>query len=159
MTLHPVLSVAIEIEAIDPGALLGALQRDAAQTGAVASFSGYVRGEGISRLALEHYPGMTERAIQATMVAAAKRWPLQTASVVHRVGELDPGDPIVWVGVASAHRAAAFAACEYIMDFLKVSATLWKRECDLEGRWRWVDARSSDEQAAQRWSRAPNRPT
>ena len=75
-------------------------------------------------MALEHYPGMTESSIRDTMDSAARRWPVQAASVVHRVGELQPGDPIVWVAVASAHRAAAFSACEFIMDYLKVSAPL-----------------------------------
>lgn len=144
-------SVTISAEAIEPGQLCRDFSRDSQQTGAVASFVGYVRGEGISALALEHYPGMTERSIEETICGAARRWPVQAVEVVHRVGELQPGDPIVWLAVASAHRAAAFNACEFVMDYLKVSAPLWKRERDLQGNWHWVEARDVDHERARRW--------
>ncbi len=143
--------VRIEAQPIDPAALSAAMPVDAAATGAVVSFTGYVRGEGISAMALEHYPGMTERSIRDTLASAARRWPLQGARVVHRVGELAPGDPIVWIAVSSAHRAAAFSACEFVMDYLKVSAPLWKRERQPDGRWHWVDARERDMRRARRW--------
>jgi molybdopterin synthase catalytic subunit len=99
---------------------------------------------------LEHYPGMTEKSIAAILQEASERWPLLAAAVVHRVGKLQPGDQIVWVGVSSAHREAAFSACEFIMDYLKTRAPFWKRECGTEGA-RWVDARDSDEGRAERW--------
>lgn len=147
-------SVAIEAEPIDPSTLSRDFALSGEHTGAVVTFVGYVRGEGITALALEHYPGMTERSITDTLRRAAKRWPVQGAQVVHRVGELAPGEPIVWLAVASAHRAAAFSACEFIMDYLKVSAPLWKRERNLAGVWAWVDAKEKDLQRAQRWSQA-----
>ena len=143
---------------LDPSHLLAAFPRNADDTGAVASFCGYVRGQGISALALEHYPGMTEASIERTIDSAARRWPLQHAEVVHRVGELLPGDPIVWVGVASSHRSAAFSACEFIMDYLKVSAPLWKRERDMAGQWHWVEARDRDRQRARRWGVSERQP-
>lgn len=152
-------SVTIEAMPIDPHVLSKGFSAEARCTsaenmGAVASFVGYVRGPGITALALEHYPGMTERSIESTLDDARQRWPLQAAQVVHRVGEMVPGDPIVWMAVASAHRAAAFSACEFMMDYLKVSAPLWKRERDLQGKWRWVEAKVTDLQRAQRWSPA-----
>ena len=124
--------VSIEASAIDPAALLSVFETDPAATGAVVTFTGRVRGGGVTALALEHYPQMTERSIEGMLESAAKRWPIQAARVVHRVGELRPGEAIVWLAVASAHRAAAFSACEYVMDYLKVSAPLWKRERDEE---------------------------
>lgn len=144
-------SVRIEASPIDPAALQSALARDPECTGAVATFTGHMRGAGLSAMALEHYPGMSEASIAASLAEAARRWPVQAAALVHRVGELYPGDPIVWVGVACAHRAAALRACEFIVDELKVSAPLWKRERDRAGRWRWVDARSCDRERARRW--------
>lgn len=149
--------VRIAAEPIDPAALSAALPIDAQATGAMVSFTGYVRGKGITAMSLEHYPGMTERSIADTLASAARRWPLQHAAVVHRVGELAPGDPIVWLAVTSAHRAAAFSACEFVMDYLKVSAPLWKRERDSAGRWHWVDAREGDSQRAARWGLAGER--
>lgn len=148
----PSLAVEISAAALDLTFLQTSLPADARLRGAVATFTGYVRGEGISAMALEHYPGMTERAIGETLSSAARRWPLLSAQVVHRVGELLPGDPIVWVGVAARHRAAAFSACEFVMDYLKVSAPLWKRERDAAGNWSWVEARDRDLERAQRWS-------
>jgi molybdopterin synthase catalytic subunit len=119
--------------------------------GAVVSFSGRVRGGSVTALELEHYPGMTERSIEAMVRSAARRWPLLAVQVVHRVGLLAPGETIVWLAVAAAHRAAAFAGGEYLMDYLKIAAPFWKRERDASGTWHWVEARSSDDQRAQRW--------
>ena len=139
-----------------------AAQRSAAQVdaggrgiGAVASFVGVVRdsndGDSVATLELEHYPGMTEKSIAAIVEQAAARWPLSAVTVIHRVGRLLPGDQIVLVAVAGSHRGETFAACEYIMDFLKTRAPFWKKELTPEGE-RWVDARVSDESAAARWS-------
>ncbi|MGJ0194333.1 molybdopterin synthase catalytic subunit MoaE [Pantoea sp. RRHST58] len=122
--------------------------------GAVVTFTGKVRnhnlGDSVAALTLEHYPGMTEKALQEIVDEARHRWPLQRVSVIHRIGELFPGDEIVFVGVTSAHRGSAFAAAEFIMDYLKTRAPFWKREATEQGD-RWVDARDSDHQAAQRW--------
>lgn len=122
--------------------------------GAVVTFTGKVRnhnlGDSVAALTLEHYPGMTEKALQEIVDEARSRWPLQRVSVIHRIGELFPGDEIVFVGVTSAHRSSAFAAAEFIMDYLKTRAPFWKREATEQGD-RWVDARDSDQQAAQRW--------
>ena len=115
--------------------------------GAVASFVGLVREV---KMTLEHYPGMTERAIAAIVEEARGRWNVMDCTVIHRYGELAPGDQIVLVAVASAHRGDAFAACEFIMDYLKTRAPFWKREQTPEGG-RWVEARASDDEAAGRW--------
>ncbi|WP_223564154.1 molybdopterin synthase catalytic subunit MoaE [Pantoea agglomerans] len=124
------------------------------EDGAVVTFTGKVRnhnlGNDVAALTLEHYPGMTEKALQEIVDAARERWPLQRVTVIHRVGELFPGDEIVLVGVTSAHRGSAFSAAEFIMDYLKTRAPFWKREATEKGD-RWVDARGSDHQAAQRW--------
>ncbi|MGF9657008.1 molybdopterin synthase catalytic subunit MoaE [Pantoea agglomerans] len=124
------------------------------EDGAVVTFTGKVRnhnlGNDVAALTLEHYPGMTEKALQEIVDAARERWPLQRVTVIHRVGELFPGDEIVLVGVTSAHRGSAFSAAEFIMDYLKTRAPFWKREATEQGD-RWVDARDSDQQAAQRW--------
>jgi len=126
--------------------------------GAVASFVGLVReesgGRRIDTMELEHYPGMTERSIQAIVDEARTRWKILGAKVVHRVGPLKPGDRIVYVGVAGGHRDAAFRACEFIMDYLKTRAPFWKKEFCADGS-RWVDARASDELAARRWEELP----
>ncbi|MEE4277647.1 MAG: molybdenum cofactor biosynthesis protein MoaE [Halieaceae bacterium] len=145
------LQVRITQERIDAAALLDAFASDDDGVGAVVSFTGKARGGAVSALELEHYPGMTERQIEASMDSAARRWPLRAMEVVHRVGLLEPGETIVWVGAASAHRAAAFNACEFVMDFLKIAAPFWKRERDRDGRWQWVEARDADLQRARRW--------
>ena len=123
--------------------------------GAVASFVGVVRdrndGDAVATLTLEHYPGMTEKAIEAIVAEARSRWSIIDVTVVHRVGELKPLDQIVLVVVAGAHRGEAFAACEFIMDYLKTRAPFWKKEQTPEGP-RWVDARASDDDAAERWA-------
>ena len=146
----PMFRVRIASEPIDPSLLQSQFKVDPQCTGALVTFTGHMRGEGIDALALEHYPGMTEQSIESTLASAARRWPLLAAEVVHRVGELTPGDPIVWLAVSARHRAAAFSGCEYIMDYLKVSAPLWKRELR-GGRWHWVEARERDDQRARRW--------
>jgi molybdopterin synthase catalytic subunit len=115
--------------------------------GAVASFVGVVREVPMT---LEHYPGMTENAIRKIVDDARARWQVMDCSVIHRYGALQPGDQIVLVAVASAHRGDAFAACEFIMDYLKTQAPFWKKEHRAEGE-RWVEARVSDDQAAERW--------
>lgn len=145
--------VSIEATAIDAGALLAAFEGDPVATGAIVTFTGRVRGGTVTALALEHYPQMTERSIEGMLDSAARRWPIHAARVVHRVGELLPGETIVWMAVASAHRAAAFSACEYVMDYLKVAAPLWKRERDSDGHWHWVDARETDDARLRRWGR------
>ena len=140
----------------DPGALEAGLAGTRGDVGATACFTGYVRRDPerpqLSGLAIEFYPGMTEKSIEATLSEAAARWPLQCAQVVHRFGPLAVGERIVWVGVASAHRAAAFSACEFIMDTLKTSAPLWKRELGLPGE-PWVEARKNDDARAARWEK------
>lgn len=122
--------------------------------GATAAFTGYVRnvntGDAVAALELEHYPGMTERSIEAIVEEACGRWQLLAVRVVHRVGCLVPGERIVYVGVAAAHRREAFVACEFIMDYLKTRAPFWKKETTDHGQ-RWVEARSSDSAAADRW--------
>jgi molybdopterin synthase catalytic subunit len=123
--------------------------------GAVAQFIGVMRdyneGDDVIAMELEHYPGMTERSIDAIIDRAEQRWPLLSATVIHRVGQLQPGAQIVFVGVAAMHRQAAFAACEFIMDYLKSEAPFWKKERKVDGSERWVDARATDAEALERW--------
>ena len=139
----------------DTGRELESLTRGRTDVGAVASFTGLVRasseGSAVSAMTLEHYPGMTERALEDICRAAHARWDLLDTLVIHRVGALRPGERIVLVGVSSAHRGEAFAACEFIMDYLKTRAPFWKREETPQGA-RWVEARDSDDAAAGRWS-------
>tara|TARA_B110000444_G_C18693348_1_gene525372 strand:+ start:94 stop:561 length:468 start_codon:yes stop_codon:yes gene_type:complete len=122
--------------------------------GAITSFVGLVRnineGDCVYEMELEHYAGMTEVSIQAIIDEAKQRWQLSAVKVVHRVGKLMPGEQIVYVGVASLHRGQSFLACEFIMDYLKTRAPFWKKET-LEGKARWVDARNTDQTAAERW--------
>ena len=131
---------------------LTASRRD---VGAVASFVGLVRdandGSDVRGMTLEHYPGMTEKALEDICAQASARWDLLDVVVIHRVGRLVPGDRIVLVGVASGHRGEAFAACEFIMDYLKTRAPFWKKEDTPQGP-RWVEARESDDAAADRWA-------
>jgi molybdopterin synthase catalytic subunit len=135
----------------DVAAELEALQADAGGAGAVATFTGHVRGEdGLSALILEHYPAMTEREIARHVDQARRRWPLLGVRVIHRVGRLVPGERIVFVATASAHRRAAFEACEFLMDYLKTHAPFWKQEERTDGT-RWVEAKASDEAAAEKW--------
>ena len=124
--------------------------------GAVASFVGICRdvndGQGVRAMTLEHYPGMTEKAIAGIVDEAFRRWNLRACEVVHRVGRLEPTDPIVLVAVAASHRGEAFAACEFVMDFLKTRAPFWKKERTAADE-RWVEARHGDAEAADRWQR------
>lgn len=123
--------------------------------GAVVTFIGKVRdfnqGDDVTGLSLEHYPGMTEKSLEKIVEQANARWPLIATRVIHRVGDLELGDQIVFVGVSSAHRGAAFQACEFIMDYLKTQAPFWKKERTAETT-RWVDARDTDTSAADRWN-------
>lgn len=144
-------AVSVRPDAFDVGAEIAALSAGREGVGAVASFVGTVRGEGVLAMTLEHYPGMTERALHRIVEDARTRWPLASVRVIHRVGRLLPGEAIVFVGVASAHRHAAFEACAFIMDFLKTRAPFWKKEETAAGA-RWVDARDSDDTAAARWA-------
>ncbi|MBK7952547.1 MAG: molybdopterin synthase catalytic subunit MoaE [Candidatus Accumulibacter sp.] len=138
----------------DVGVELAALRREHPQVGALVSFVGVVRelndAAGVSEMLLEHYPGMTEKALAAIVDEARRRWTIIDATVIHRVGRLLPTDQIVLVAVSGGHRGEAFAACEFIMDYLKTRAPFWKRELTADGA-RWVAARAVDEQAAERW--------
>jgi molybdopterin synthase catalytic subunit len=148
------MTVRIQTEDFDINAEISALRAGNARVGAVASFIGVVRdlndGDSVSRMTLEHYPGMTEKSIEAIITQARARWRVLDALVIHRVGELKPTDQIVLVVVTSEHRGDAFAACEFIMDFLKTQAPFWKKEQTASGT-RWVDARVTDDVAAERW--------
>lgn len=149
--------VRVQAQDFDAGAELATLRAGKPAVGAVAAFIGTVRdvndGSGVSGLTLEHYPGMTERALQEIGEQAHARWDILDCLIVHRVGPLSPTDQIVLVGVTSAHRGEAFAACEFVMDFLKTRAPFWKKESTSAGE-RWVDARESDDEAAARWGDA-----
>lgn len=133
------------------------LWRGASQVGAVVTFIGLMRdindGRQVSAMTLEHYPGMTEKALITIADEATTRWDLIQVSILHRVGTLEPQDPIVFVGVSSQHRGDAFKACEFLMDYLKTQAPFWKKEHTSQGE-RWVEARASDQQSARRWDDA-----
>ena len=148
------MRIRVQTEAFELGAEVDAISQGRTDIGAIASFVGLARdineGSGVSAMTLEHYPGMTEKALAALVAEANARWSLLDVTVIHRVGRLLPGDPIVLVAVASRHRGEAFAACEYIMDALKTRAPFWKKEETPEGE-RWVEARASDDAAAARW--------
>ena len=140
------MKIVVQREDFDPGAEIRALSRDP-KVGAVASFVGVVREVPMT---LEHYSGMTEKEIGKIVAEASARWQVMDCTVIHRYGELKPTDQIVLVVVASAHRGDAFAACEFVMDYLKTRAPFWKKEQTSEGA-RWVEARASDDEAAERW--------
>jgi len=148
------MKILVQTEAFDLGAEVDMMRQGRTDIGAIASFVGLARdlneGSGVTAMTLEHYPGMTEKALAALVDEANTRWTLLDVTVIHRVGRLLPGDPIVLVVVASSHRGEAFAACEFIMDYLKTQAPFWKKEETPEGE-RWVDARASDDAAAARW--------
>jgi molybdopterin synthase catalytic subunit len=155
-----VARVSIQVEDFDLDHELLRLRAGDASVGAVASFIGTVRdrndGEGVSTLELEHYPGMTERAIEEMIDEAFERFAILGARVIHRVGVLQPCDQIVMVAVTAAHRGPAFQACEFLMDYLKTQAPFWKKERTPTGE-RWVDARVADDEALARWGlRADN---
>ena len=148
------MPVRVQREDFDVGHELAALRDGDPAVGAVAAFIGTVRDvnadASVSDMTLEHYPGMTEKALDAIVAEAKARWNILQALVIHRVGPLKPADQIVLVGVTSAHRGEAFAACEFIMDYLKTRAPFWKKEETASGT-RWVEARASDDDAAARW--------
>ena len=146
--------VRVQTQDFDVGAELSALRAGQTQAGALVSFVGLVRemvADGtLTSMTLEHYPAMTERSLQVIVAEAQARWPLLASLVIHRVGELNPSEQIVLVATLSPHRQDAFAACAYIMDYLKTDAPFWKKEQGAFGE-RWVEARDSDEQAKQQW--------
>ena len=142
--------IRVQPDDFDPGTELARLE--ALNVGAVASFTGLVRGDGgLVAMTLEHYPAMTEAALRAIADEAARRWPLAGLTVIHRHGRLVPGDRIVFVGTASSHRAAALESCAFLIDWLKTAAPFWKREQWADGSSRWVEARSEDDAAKERW--------
>ena len=146
--------IRVQREDFDPGSEIAAPTRGRSDIGGVTSFIGLVRemagGEKITAMTLEHYPGMTERQLEAIEAQARKRWPLDQVLIIHRYGELKPGDRIVLVATASSHRDAAFDACQFLIDWLKTRAPFWKQEATAAGA-RWVEAKDSDDQAASRW--------
>lgn len=147
-------TVRILEEAFDPTEEISRLSRTDNSMGAVVSFIGTMRdlneGDNVSSMTLEHYPGMTEKALQQIIVDARSQWELGEVTVIHRVGKILPSDPIVLVAVTSVHRGEGFDACEFIIDFLKTRAPFWKKEITDNGK-RWVDARESDELATDQW--------
>jgi molybdopterin synthase catalytic subunit len=148
------MPVRVQDAAFDIGAEIDALRAGDPRIGAIATFVGTVRdvndGASVATMTLEHYPGMTERALADIVAEAKGRFDIVDALVIHRVGRLVPGDAIVLVAVTGAHRGDAFAACEFVMDYLKTRAPFWKKEATPDGE-RWVDARASDDAAAERW--------
>lgn len=148
------MTVRVQVEDFDAGAEINAMRLSHANIGAVAAFVGQVRdlneGDQVSELVLEHYPGMTEKSLQSIIEQAKQRWNVIDALIVHRVGKLKPLDQIVLVLVASNHRKEAFAACEFMMDYLKTEAPFWKKEQTPAGS-RWVEAKTSDDEAKKRW--------
>jgi molybdopterin synthase catalytic subunit len=151
------VTVRVQEEDFDLSTEVARLRAGKPRTGAVACFVGLVRdvndGDPVTAMTLEHYPGMTEKAIEGIVAEAKGRWDLVDVTVIHRVGNLRPLDQIVLVAVASAHRGEAFAACEFIMDYLKTRAPFWKKEKSGEAE-RWVDARESDDSSASRWRKS-----
>jgi molybdopterin synthase catalytic subunit len=149
------MPVRVQTADFDIGAEIAAMRRGNPKVGAVASFIGVVRdlneGDRVAEMTLEHYPGMTEKALEKIVAEAQSRWSIYDALVIHRVGTLKPGDQIVLVVVTGAHRGEAFDACEFLMDYLKTRAPFWKKERTPDGA-RWVEARESDDAAADRWS-------
>lgn len=147
-------SITIQRDDFDAGFELKQLREQHREIGALASFVGVVsaqnEGDRVSALELEHYPGMTESSIAAIIEQAQQRWPLLGVRVIHRIGRLEIGAQIVFVGVSSRHRGAAFEACEFIMDYLKTQAPFWKKEFTAQGP-RWLETRSTDSEAAARW--------
>ncbi|NNC72903.1 MAG: molybdenum cofactor biosynthesis protein MoaE [Sphingomonadaceae bacterium] len=142
--------VRVQADAFDSGVELAALEQRGA--GGIASFIGIVRGDGgLEALELEHYPAMTEQALGGVAAEAARRWPLLALTVIHRHGRLVPGDRIVFVGAAAAHRGEAIAATNFVIDWLKTDAPFWKREIFGDGRSQWVEARAADDAARVKW--------
>ena len=148
------MTVRVQTQDFDAGLELAQLRRARKDVGAVVSFIGQVRdfndGDTVSQLSLEHYPGMTEKALAAIVAQAQSRWDIFDTLIIHRVGSLQPLDQIVLVAVSGAHRGEAFKACEFIMDALKTEAPFWKKEVTASGE-RWLDAKDSDDVARERW--------
>ncbi len=148
------MPIRIQTQDFDLSTEVAQLRATDPRVGAVATFIGTVRdmndGTGVAEMELEHYPGMTEKALEQIVVQAKARWNIFDALVVHRVGPLKPLDQIVLVAVTSAHRGESFAACEFIMDYLKTQAPFWKKELTPQGA-RWVDARTTDDKALEKW--------
>lgn len=149
--------ISIQDTPIDMSQTEATIRQQDASIGALVSFLGLVRemndGQQLTAMELEHYPGMTEKALSGIIDQAEARWPLQAVSVIHRIGRLAPADPIVLVSVASAHRHAAFRACEFIMDYLKTRAPFWKKELTHQGE-HWVEAKASDQDAEAGWEQS-----
>lgn len=154
------MTVRLQAEPFDPAGEAERLIHGRTDIGAVVTFTGICRGSEadgtVAAMTLEHYPGMAEAEIEGHVAEARRRWPLLGVTVIHRYGRLVPGDPIVLVVTASAHRQAAFEAAEFLMDYLKTKAPFWKREERSEGA-RWVEAKSDDDAAAARWRADPRR--
>ena len=150
------MKIAIQVEDFDVSTELDLLRKGFPGIGGINLFVGTVRdshfGDQVAAMELEHYPGMTEKCLQDILAQAEKRWDVINATIIHRVGKLLPMDQIVLVAVASSHRGDAYAACEFMMDYLKTSAPFWKKEHTLEGS-RWVDARTSDEERLKKWGK------
>ena len=153
------ISISVQEKDFDVGEEYRRLQSGNTSTGGniggIAIFTGQVRDlvdNPLKFMRLEHYPGMTEKSLQQTAEQAEQRWPTIAIHIVHRIGDLAPGEQIVFVGVSSAHRDAAFAACEFIMDILKTSAPFWKKEQHVNGTSDWVDAKETDQQRAEGWN-------
>ena len=148
------MTVRIQIADFDLSAEIAALRSGDLEVGAIVSFVGTVRdmndGSQVNSMELEHYAGMTEKALAAIIVDAKSRWTIHQALVIHRIGKMLPGDQIVLVAITGQHRGEAFAACEFIMDYLKTAAPFWKKEDTPTGE-HWVDARSTDDEAIERW--------
>lgn len=150
------MTVRVQTQDFDAGLEINLLRNARKDAGAVVSFIGQVRdlneGDAVSKLTLEHYPGMTEKALEAIVKLAQSRWDIFDTVIIHRIGSLQPADQIVLVAVSSAHRGEAFKACEFIMDYLKTEAPFWKKEQTSTGE-RWVEAKISDEDARERWKK------
>ena len=149
--------VRVQAEPLDALTETGPVFNGNSAVGGVVSFIGLMRdlnqGDQVTSMTLEHYPGMTEKALADIVGEAGIRWELEAVRLIHRVGEVRPRDPIVLVAVASAHRGEAFRACEFIIDYLKTRAPFWKREQTADGSSRWVEARVSDDEAADAWEK------
>lgn len=147
--------ISVQADCFDPGLEIRELQLTSHDVGGISVFVGVVRDindeKSVTGLYLEHYPGMTEKQIEAIVDDASSRWDIRAVTVIHRVGQLHPGDEIVFVGVASRHRGDAFDACEFIIDYLKTQATFWKKETTESGD-RWLNTRASDIETADSWN-------
>lgn len=149
------MTIRVQTEDFDIGAEIDALSTGKTSIGGICSFAGLVRdmndGDGVGAMTLEHYPGMTEKMLEEIEAEAHRRWPLDASLIIHRHGRLEPGDRIVLVIAASAHRQAAFEACHFLIDWLKTKAPFWKAEELPDGESRWVEARDGDSDAAAKW--------